>query len=149
MKPRAIKSEDWRTLQFTPFWAFQCVAGIDGHIDKEERAAFLRCVHDAAPSGGKVAEDVLREVKADLDGIIRAWNTDPRTAPEGLKEVSVILAKLSAAETTAFGEMLVGIGRQVAHASGGGIGLRERTALRGMAAILGVEETEPIPATPA
>ena len=72
-------------------------------------------------------------------------DADPRRATDGLKEAGLILVRVPAKEATGFAAMLMDIGVRVARASGGGIGLREETALRGMAAMLGIERTKPFP----
>ena len=60
MTRRKIGDVDWRTLQFAPFWAFQVVAGIDGHIDQDERKAFRERVDDASPPKGPLATAIFR-----------------------------------------------------------------------------------------
>jgi hypothetical protein len=145
MKPRSISDVDWRTLQFAPFWAFQVVAGIDGHIDQDERSAFRQRIDVTSPPDGPLAKAILRELRADLEGLVSAWNADPRPATDGLRETGLILVGLPAKNSSGFAAMLMDIGDRVARASGGGIGRREQTALRGMAAMLGTDRTESTP----
>ncbi len=145
MTRRKIGDVDWRTLQFSPFWAFQVVAGIDGHIDQDERKAFRQRVDDVSPPDGPLATAILLELRADFDGVVSAWNADPRRATDGLKEAGLILVRVPAKEAIGFAAMLMDIGDRVARASGGGIGRREETALRGMAAMLGTDRTKSSP----
>ena len=89
MTRRKIGDVDWRTLQFSPFWAFQVVAGIDGHIDQDERKAIRQRVDDVSPPDGPLATAILLELRADFDGVVSAWNADPRRATDGLKEAGL------------------------------------------------------------
>jgi hypothetical protein len=154
MDPFGIGEGDWQVLLFAPFWAFQGVAGIDGHIDQPERDAFDQVVAGAAPPGCELGALVMAEIRADLAGIVTAWNADPRSAPDGIRETVAILGRLPAAEATGFGAMLMEIGVRVAQASGGGIaggriGIREGAALRGIAAMLGTGPVDTGPRPPA
>jgi hypothetical protein len=147
MNRREFSDLEWRTLLFAPFWSFQCVAGIDSHIDAKERDAFRDFVEHATEPEGTLGAIVLNELRAEFDGAVSTWNADLRSAPDGLKEAAAILLKVAPTDATPFGSMLMEIGVRVAGASGGGmfagpIGMRERIALRGMAAVLGVDPAQ-------
>ena len=65
--------------------------------------------------------------------------------PTGSRRPGSILVRVPAKEAIGFAAMLMDIGDRVARASGGGIGRREETALRGMAAMLGTDRTKSSP----
>lgn len=132
--------EEWRTLQFAPFWAFQGAGGMDSGIDERERQAFFDFVRSGPKLPDGVASDVMASIASDLDGISQAWDADPRSLPDGLDQTAVLLAKLPFAEARTFAAVLMVIALNVARASGGGglfsrgpIGIMERGALSGMA----------------
>ncbi|MEP7378518.1 MAG: hypothetical protein ABI725_03050 [Chloroflexota bacterium] len=145
----SLGDEDWRTLQFSPFWAFQAVAGMDSGIDPAEQQALLAFLASGAPSSDGLAKDVFASVASDFNGLGAAWNADSRSAPDGLDQTAAIVARLPPTERRAFAAVLIGLATNVANASGGGgflnrgpMGMMEKAAIAGMLQRFGVTAEE-------
>ena len=51
--------EEWRTLQFAPFWIFSAVIGAYDRYDQRDHQAFVRCLEAAALAEGRLGREVL------------------------------------------------------------------------------------------
>ena len=112
-------SEEWRTLQFGPFWMFSAVIGAYRRFDPREYQAFVGCVQAAAIAQEGLCRAVLDSVLADRDRLAETYGTDARTIGVGLGQVSAVLGKATHDEAAAFKGMLVTeIGEGVARARG-------------------------------
>jgi hypothetical protein len=111
--------EEWRTLQFAPFWMFSAVIGAYDRYDPRDHQAFLRCLEAAALADGLLRREVLASVLADRERLAEQFRTERRTIGVGLFQVDAVLAKAGPGEAARFKDMLVlDIGEGVARARG-------------------------------
>jgi hypothetical protein len=111
--------EEWRTLQFAPFWMFSAVIGAYNRYDPRDFQVFLRCLEVAAMAEGRLRREVLESVVADRDRLAEQFRTEPRSIGVGLFQVDAVLAKAGDDEAARFKDMLVlDIGEGVARARG-------------------------------
>jgi hypothetical protein len=111
--------EEWRTLQFAPFWMFSAVVGGYRRFDPLELDAFMRSLHLAALAPGRLSQEVIESVTLDLDRIVAAYERDDRTIASGLCQVAALLHKVPADEAEMFrGTLVAEIGEGIARARG-------------------------------
>jgi len=112
-------AEEWRTLQFAPFWVFSAVIGAYRRFDHRDYGAFVRCVDAAATGGGPLGREVLASVAAERERLARAYGADGRSIGVGLGHVAAVLAKAADDEAELFKRALIEeIGEGVARARG-------------------------------
>jgi hypothetical protein len=111
--------EEWRTLQFAPFWMFSAVIGAYNRYDPRDFQAFVRCLEAAALADGRLRRAVLASVVADRERLAEQFRAEPRSIGVGLFQVDAVLAKADPEEAARFKDMLVlEIGEGVARARG-------------------------------
>jgi hypothetical protein len=111
--------EEWRTLQFAPFWMFSAVVGAYDRFDQRDFQVFVHCMEAAALAEGRLRRELLASVVADRDRLAEQFRAEPRTIGVGLFQVDAVLAKAGASEAARFKDMLVlDIGEGVARARG-------------------------------
>jgi hypothetical protein len=111
--------EEWRTLQFAPFWMFSAVVGAYNRFDPRDFQVFVRCLEAATLAEGALQRELLESVLADRDRLAEQFRTEPRSIGVGLFQVDLLLSKAGGDEATRFKEMLVlEIGEGVARARG-------------------------------
>ena len=111
--------DEWRTLQFAPFWMFSAVVGAYDRFDPRDFQVFVRCLEAATLAEGRLQRELLESVLADRDRLAEQCRTEPRSIGVGLFQVALGLAKAGADEAARFQEMLVReIGEGVARARG-------------------------------
>jgi hypothetical protein len=111
--------EEWRTLQFAPFWVFSAVIGAYNRFDPRDYQAFVRCLEVATLAEGRLGRAVLESVMADRDRLAEQFRREPRSIGVGLFQVDAVLGKADGAEAARFKDMLVlEIGEGVARARG-------------------------------
>ena len=112
-------AEEWRTLQFAPFWMFSAVIGAYDRFDQRDFQVFSRCLETAALADGPLRHEVLASVVADRERLAEQFRTEPRSIGVGLFQVDAVLAKAGQEEAARFKDMLVlEIGEGVARARG-------------------------------
>lgn len=112
-------AEEWRTLQFAPFWMFSAVVGAYNRFDNRDFQVFVRCLEAAALAEDRLQRELLESVVADRDRLAEQFRTEPRSIGVGLFQVDLLLARAGADEAARFKEMLVlEIGEGVARARG-------------------------------
>jgi len=112
-------AEEWRTLQFAPFWMFSAVIGAYNRFDQRDFQVFSRCLETAALADGPLRREVLASVLADRERLAEQFRTEPRSIGVGLFQVDTVLAKAGQQEAARFKDMLVlEIGEGVARARG-------------------------------
>jgi hypothetical protein len=112
-------TEEWRTLQFAPFWVFSAVIGAYRRFDHRDYGAFARCVDAATTTEGRLGREVLATLVADRDRLADAYGTDGRSIGVGLGHVAAVLGKAAGDEAELFKRMLISeIGEGVARARG-------------------------------
>jgi hypothetical protein len=111
--------EEWRTLQFAPFWMFSAVVGSYRRFDPREYQAFIRCLEVVTTTHGGLSRELAASVVADPDRVLQAYGSDRRTIGVGLIQVDAVLQKTGNNEAAMFKDMLVSaIGEGVARARG-------------------------------
>jgi hypothetical protein len=111
--------EEWRTLQFAPFWMFSAVIGAYNRFDPRDHQAFFRCLEAAALADGRLRREVLASVLADRERLAERFRAEQRSIGVGLFQVDAVLAKAGPDEAVRFKDMLVlDIGEGVARARG-------------------------------
>jgi hypothetical protein len=111
--------EEWRTLQFAPFWMFSAVIGAYNRFDPRDHQAFFRCLEAAALADGRLRREVLASVMADHERLAEQFRTEQRSIGVGLFQVDAVLGKAGPDEAARFKDMLVlDIGEGVARARG-------------------------------
>jgi hypothetical protein len=113
-------TEEWRTLQFAPFWVFSAVIGAYRRFDHRDYGAFARSVDAAATTTeGRLGREVLASVVAERDRLAAAYGVDGRSIGVGLGHVAAILRNADGDEAELFKRMLIAeIGEAVARARG-------------------------------
>jgi hypothetical protein len=112
-------ADEWRTLQFAPFWMFSAVVGAYDRFDPRDFQVFVRCMEAAALAEGRLRRELLESVMADRDRLTEQFRTEPRSIGVGLFQVDTLLARAGGAEAELVKDMLVlDIGEGVARARG-------------------------------
>ena len=111
--------DEWRTLQFAPFWMFSAVIGAYNRFDHRDFQAFVRCLEAATLAEGRLGREVLESVVDDRDRLAEQFRREPRSIGVGLFQVDAVLGKADVDEAARFKDMLVlDIGEGVARARG-------------------------------
>ena len=111
--------EEWRTLQFAPFWMLGAVVGTYGGFDPRDFQVFVRCLEAATLAGSELGRELLASVLADRDRLAAQVREDRRSIGTGLFQVDAVLAKAGPEEAARFKDLLVlEIGEGVARARG-------------------------------
>ena len=113
-------AEEWRTLQFAPFWMFSAVVGAYGGFDPRDYQVFVRCLETAVLAAGELGRELLASVLADTDRLAAQFREDRRSIGTGLFQVDAVLGgRASPEEVARFKDMLVlDVGEGVARARG-------------------------------
>jgi hypothetical protein len=112
-------TDEWRTLQFAPFWIFCALVGRYRNFDELDFAAFRWALQSAVTGNGQLARDVLSTVVGDLDIMRLRFELDTRSIVTGLFEVTVVLRKAPVEQAELFKEALLSqVGAGVARARG-------------------------------
>src|SRR4029453_261537 len=99
--------EEWRTLQFAPFWMFSAVIGAYNRFDPRDHQAFFRCLEAATLADGRLRREVLASVLADRERLAERFRAEQRSIGVGLFQVDAVLAKAGPDEAVRFKDMLV------------------------------------------
>jgi hypothetical protein len=111
--------EEWRTLQFAPFWIFCALVGRYRDFDELDYAAFSWALQSAVAGHGQLSRDVLASVVADLDLVRLHFELDTRSIVTGLFDVMLVLRKAPAEQAELFRDALIAeVGAGVARARG-------------------------------
>jgi hypothetical protein len=111
--------QEWRTLQFAPFWVLTAVVGAYRDFDPLEFEAYARCLQNAASAPGRLTRELVATVTADLGELTEQYVAENRTVVSGLCAVASILTRVPTDEAEAFKSMLYfEIGEGLARARG-------------------------------
>jgi hypothetical protein len=111
-------SEEWRTLQFAPFWAFMAGTEVENNVGNNsdfdvktantKLDAFEKEVSEATLHKGRLVREVLTSIGLNRKGWFTAYLADSRSILEGLSQVQAILdAKADSTEALLFkGELI-------------------------------------------
>lgn len=136
--------QEWQLLEFAPLWVFTAVAGADHKIDEKEMGVLFKELNEASLYKEPLVRDVLMSIGSNVTDLIDQFKADPRPIDRGLADVSDLLdRKSNSEEANNFKKAIVGIGAEVARASGGIFGdkmsTEEKQALVIVASSLRVE----------
>jgi len=121
--------EEWRLLQFAPFWVLSLVGAADGKINQREILALAGEMDGASSYTDPLVREVLASSAYDFTQIWDAYTQDRRSVEEGLADVVALLeSRLSPERAREFKGALSGISYIVADASGGFLGLGKRVS---------------------
>jgi tellurite resistance protein len=151
MQRKDFSDEEWKTLQYGPYWAFMAVAAQDGNLDQNEKHAFSDALADPGEMKGELSREVVQSVAAEETAIFSAWEADDRSPADGFAAITKILAKVDADEANRYKGTLVWLAVRVADASGswlgGTISHKERGAIETVATMLSFNVTDAVMAT--
>ena len=112
-------AEEWRTLEFGPFWMFSAIVGAYRRFDQLEYEAFVGTLQAAALAGEGLGRELLDAVLAELWPLTEAYGADDRTIAVGLGQVAAVLDRVARDQAAAVkGLLVVEIGEGVARARG-------------------------------
>jgi hypothetical protein len=118
-RTQEFTTEEWRTLQFAPFWIFCALVGRYREFDELDLAAFSWALQSAAAGNGQLTHDVLASVVSDLDLMRLRFELDTRSIVTGLFDVTIVLRKAPTEQAELFKEALLSqVGAGVARARG-------------------------------
>mgnify|MGYP001820380521 CR=1 FL=1 len=144
---KALFSEDeWRNLLYTPVVVFGIVAGADGSIDKKEIKQFQDELIKGIVVDNRFMQQIMAEVLPVVPELLQDVVTvkvDPKDVLENITRA--IDAKLPLKDAHEFKLALVMIGKEIAEASGGFLGMfgskmskEEEQALAAISLIIGL-----------
>jgi hypothetical protein len=111
--------EEWRTLQFAPFWMLSAVVGGYRRFDQLELEAFSRSLELAAMAPGRLSREVVGSVALNLGRLSEQYGADGRSIASGLCQVGALLNRVPSDEADRFRGVLVSeIGEGIARARG-------------------------------
>ena len=151
MERKDFSDEEWRTLQFGPYWAFMAVAAQDGYLDEREKEAFRAALTETDDMKGGLSRTVVESVCAEETALFTAWQADDRSPADGFAAITQILDRTDADEANRYKGALVWLAVKVADASGswlgGTISQKEREAIETVATMLSFNVTDAVMAT--
>ncbi|OUS23722.1 hypothetical protein A9Q99_27180 [Gammaproteobacteria bacterium 45_16_T64] len=139
--------EEWQSLLYAPLMIFNIVAGADGRIDQKEAQEFKNLLVEGLLSDIELMKLVMNELLQDLEGLtskVFSGEMDPNDCMESIRRA--VDVELNEEEALAFKLALLTIGKKIAQASGGFLGmgskicLSEKQAMARLAAALHVIE---------
>jgi hypothetical protein len=98
----AFTPEQWRTLEFAPFWVLSVLVGAYDRWDPRDYQAFMRCLEVAAMTEDRLVREVVASILADPEGLLRAFRADQRTIAVGFVQVSTVLDRVVPAQAAGF-----------------------------------------------
>ncbi len=123
-----LTETDWLELELAPIWVLGAVGGADGKVDQKERAALLEGVGRCAKHADPFVREVFHRVSKNYDAIWARYMSDERFAVHALRTVETVLDRTTdAIQALHFKQTLVQLGVEIADASGGLLGLRQRS----------------------
>lgn len=123
-------ADEWQSLIYAPLIIFNIVAGADGKIDQKEVTAFKKLLVEGLLSDIELMKLVTNELLQDLEqltGEVFAGQMDPNECMESIR--NAVDTELTKEEALAFKLALLTIGKKIAQASGGFLGLGNRICL--------------------
>jgi hypothetical protein len=116
--------EDWRTLQFAPFWVSLAVAGADQEVEESETAV-LRDRMAAVSLGRRrhsdpLVQELFESIARDPLTVMEAFKADRRALLDGIADVAAVLNRGGTVEhATALKAELLMLGMDTAEATVG------------------------------
>lgn len=141
-----LDDEDYKVLAYAPVAVFFIVAGADGKIDNKEARAFQKEVVAGMVAESEIMQRSIIYTLANFEDIFAELQSQKVNMKEKLEQIIAILdTKTSEDEALKFKISLLTIGKSIAEASGGFLGIfgskiskKEKQALAMLAVFLGV-----------
>ena len=139
--------DEWQSLMLAPLIIFNIVGGADGRIDQREAVEFKRLLVEGLLSDIELMKLIMSDLLQDLESLTNrlvSGELDPNQCMESIR--SALDAKLTKEDALEFKLALLSIGKKIANASGGFLGmgdricLSEKQAMARLAAVLHVIE---------
>jgi len=119
VRVETFTADEWRTLQFGPYWVFSAVLGAYKDFDPLEYEAFSNVLAQACAAPGRLARQIVDSVLDEHAELTRIYQTDERTIGRGLCAVAAVLRKAPADEANLVKDMLIAhVGTGIARARG-------------------------------
>jgi hypothetical protein len=151
MQRKDFTDDEWKLLQFGPYWAFMAVGAQDGYLDENEKEAFTAALAETEGMKGELSREVIQSVAAEETAVFNAWQADDRAPADGFAAITKILARTDADEAKRYKGALIWLAVKVADASGswlgGAISQQERDAIEEVATMLSFNVTDAVMAT--
>lgn len=151
MERKDFSDEEWKTLQFGPYWAFMAVAAQDGNLDEQEKAGFEFALAEPGEMKGTLAKEVVHSLAIQPTASFAIWQADDRSPADGFAAISKVLANVDAEEAKRYKGTLVWLAVKVAHSTGswlgGNMSHKERGAIEEVANMLSFNVTDAVMAT--
>ena len=151
MERKDFTDEEWKTLQFGPYWAFMAVAAQDRSLDPAEKDALVNALNASDAVQGELGREVMKSVAETQVTVFSAWQADDRSPADGLTAIRQILTKVDADEARRYKGALIWLGVSVAESSGawlgGNVSDRERAAIQTVAEMLAYNVSDAVAAT--
>ena len=109
---------EWSTLQFAPLWILTAIGSADGKIDEKESQKFSELMIKLVDAKDELVREVIISVISTFANLMEAYKADPRKIDVGLADVADILDKKAAGHADDFKKVMLGIGANIADASG-------------------------------
>ena len=138
---------EWKTVLFTPLWAFGIVSMADGKVDDKETAALVKELTEAALYKDELTREVFGALMSNLGSIGADFAADKRSQLQGLQDAaSLFEAKLPGGGADKFKLAILGICLNAARASGPVFGDKVSKEEKTAVALVGVSLRIPVPA---
>lgn len=150
VKGDQLSDDDIKLLAYAPIAVFCVVAAADGNIDKKEVKAFQVELLKGFIIESELMQKIMAHVISDFESMITRFLKQEVNAREIMEQILQLLdGKLEADEARKFKLSMLSIGKSVAEASGGFLGMfgskiskEEKRALAGLAQFLGLAGEE-------
>jgi hypothetical protein len=140
MQRKDFSDQEWRTLQYGPYWAFMTVSDQDRKVDDQEKAAFLAAIDNPGNMQGQLSRELVTSLAAEREAVFQAWQADARSPADGFAAINEILAKVDADEANRYKGLVIWLAIKIAGASGPWFGDKitadERQAVMTIATVL-------------
>jgi hypothetical protein len=115
-------TEDWRTLQFGPFWVSIVVAGADRKLDEKEAAVLAGKLAQVASGERRYDDPLVQElfgsIAQDPGTVMREFNADQRGLLDGISDLADVLKRRIGEEQAQHLKVeLLNLGMETAQAS--------------------------------
>ncbi len=146
IKKSDFSTEEWDGLLNAPFMVFYAVAAADGKVDEKEANSFIKAISQAQSYKSILLQQVLVETADNISSFLEKIQAGHYSFLEELNKVrEVVESKLTAEDAHMFKLSLLGIGKEIAEASGGFLGFgnkispQEQESLAAIAMALSID----------
>lgn len=132
----AFSPEEFASLKLSPFLVFFIVAAADGKVDKNEINAFARILMEAGKLGNALFNRIVTNVIDEVPRLLQEASSQGLNFLEELGRIRGLLEeRLCAEDASAYKKTLMQLGREIAEASGGFLGIGNKVSKEEKAAL--------------